>query len=127
MPRIQIHIYSDPGQVDVFCKLKFKDDTYERFSAILDTGAAVSLFPRRLLDGAENDLLDQREITIDQAGIAYQSFTGIQTLVTIVLEDALGNLTQPFVIPVWFADTNQPLIGFAGVLDRAVLYIDAPK
>jgi hypothetical protein len=125
--RIQLTIYVAPGQADVFCRLKTKEDAYERFTAIIDTGAAVSLFPLWLLDIADSETLEQRAISIDQAGIANQSFEGVETVVTLTLEDASGNLTPPFKIPAWFADTDQGLIGFAGVLDRAVLHIDMPQ
>lgn len=43
---------------------------------------------------------------------------------TITLEDEVGNLTPPFEILAWFADTDTRLIGFKDVLDRAVLHID---
>ncbi len=127
MTHIQLQIYLAPEQVDIFCKLKFKDGTFERLSAAVDTGAEVSLFPLNLLDGVDYRLSERGKIIVDQAGIANQAFEAVETFVTIVLEDANGNLTQPFEIPAWFADTNQPLIGFAGVLDRTVLHVDMPQ
>jgi len=74
MPRIQLRIYVEPGQVDVFCQLKFKDGTYKRLTGIVDTGAAVSLFPNRFLTDVEYEPTEANRITIDQAGIAGQSF-----------------------------------------------------
>jgi hypothetical protein len=124
MPRISLNIYTSPGQADVICQLKLKGEDYQRLTATVDTGAAVSLFPRLLLDSLDTDPPEQRAITIDQAGIANQSFQAVETTVTIILEDAHGNVTQPFKIRAWFGDTNEPLIGFAGILDRAILHID---
>jgi hypothetical protein len=124
MTRIQLRIYVSPGQAEVICNLKFKDNTFERLSAIVDTGAAVSLFPNTLLKGADYRLSDHGDIVIDQAGIANQAFEAVEAHVTIVLEDETGNQTPSFEIPVWFANTDQALIGFAGVLGRSVLYVD---
>jgi len=126
VPRIQLRLYTSPGEAQLFCRLRFEDGSYERLTATVDTGAAVSLFPWWLLEGAAYQLTQREEITIEQAGISSQSFAAVQAFVTIVLEDEQGNLTPPFLIPAWFADTNQPLIGFAGVLDRAVLHLDMP-
>ena len=127
MPRIQLQLYSEPGQIDIFCKLRASDDTYERLTAIVDTGAAISLFPLWLLSSIDYEITFAEKIRIDQAGIAEQSFEALEAIVTIVLEDAAGNLTQPFNVPAWFADTDQPLIGFTGILDRSVLHIDMPQ
>jgi len=124
MTRIQLQIYLAPEQVDIFCRLKFKDGTFERLSAAVDTGAEVSLFPLNFLDGVDYRLSERGQIIVDQAGIANQAFNAVETYVTVVFEDASGNITQPFEISAWFADTNQPLIGFSGVLDRAILHID---
>lgn len=124
MPRISLNIYTSPGQAEVICQLKLKGDDYQRLTATVDTGAAVCLFPRLLLNALDTDPLEPSAITIDQAGIASQSFNAVEANIIIRFEDAQGNVTQPFKIPAWFADTNEPLIGFAGVLDRAVLHID---
>src|SRR5690242_13961061 len=121
MPRIQLRVYIAPGQIDVFCRLKFKNGIYRPFAAIIDTGASVSLFPARLLDDVEYVSTESKPIIIDQAGIARQAFGAIEAVVTITLEDINGNSTQPFKISAWFADTDELLLGFAGVLDRSVL------
>jgi len=44
--------------------------------------------------------------------------------ITVFLEDEAGNRTEDFEMRAWFADASDPLIGFDGVLDRAVLHID---
>jgi hypothetical protein len=127
MTRIQLRVYVDPGQAEVICTLRLKDQNYERLTAVLDTGASVSLFPDDLLDRIEYRTDQNATITIEQAGIARQSFQAIEGLITIILEDQFGNTTQPFETPVWFAKTRTPLIGFAGILDRSILYIDMPQ
>jgi hypothetical protein len=99
----------------------------EKLSAIVDTGAAVSLFPKDLLDIVAYRLTQQGTVTINQAGIAAQSFQAFEAYVTISLEDAQGNLTLPFEILAWFGETEIALIGFQDILDRAVLHIDMPQ
>lgn len=125
MPRLQLCIYIDPGSSEIFCNILCKDGSYERLTAIIDTGAEVSLFPDDLLDLVEYD--EQAKIIVQQAGISKQAFEATEGYVTITLEDQNGQITSPFKIPIWFTRTPKALIGFAGVLDRAVLHIDMPK
>jgi hypothetical protein len=127
MPRIQLMVYTSPGEVDVYCGLQFNDGTYERLTAVVDTGAAISLFPSQLLENDERSQAESKRVTIDQAGIDKQSFEAIEGTVTVTLEDASGNVTQPLTIPAWFTDTDRVLLGFAGVLDRSVLHVDMPQ
>jgi hypothetical protein len=127
MSRIQLILYTVPGQLDVYCRLKLRNGNYERLTATIDTGAAVSLFPIELLDSVEHSPAETRSVTINQAGIQRQVFNAVEALVSIVLEDFEGNITQPFQIPAWFADTEEMLLGFAGVLDRSVLHVDMPQ
>lgn len=124
MPRINLFIYRDPGQVEVFVNLLRLDGTYERLMAIIDTGAAISLFPRELLNVLSYRLGERGTFIIEQAGIANQSFEAIEAYITVFFEDAAGNRTHPTEILVWFAETAVSLVGFEGVLDRAVLHID---
>src|SRR3954469_15768448 len=123
MPRLKLRIYVSPSEAEIFCNLLRTDGNQETTAATIDTGASISLFPIELLDVLSYRVLQER-ITIEQAGVANQFFEAVEAVVTISLEDEVGNVTPPFEIPAWFADTNQPLIGFAGVLDRAVLHID---
>ena len=81
----------------------------------------------QLLANADYVDAEPKSITIDQAGIAKQSFEAVEVIVTITLEDASGNKTQPLTIPAWFTETNRVLLGFAGVLDRAILHVDMPQ
>ena len=123
MPPIQLKLYIDPGEVEVVCNVLRTDGLYERLTAVVDTGAAVSLLPNDLLNRVQQHV-SQQAIIIDQAGIAKQSFQAIEAYVTMFLEDQSGNRTNPFEILAWFAETDTPLIGFEDVLDRAVLHID---
>ena len=65
--------------------------------------------------------------TIEQAGIAEQSFEAVEAYVTIFLEDEAGGRTEELEIRVWFAGTRDALIGFDGILDRAILHLDMPE
>lgn len=87
----------------------------------------MSLFPARLLADIEYEATEAKPVIIDQAGIAEQAFEATEALVTMILEDMNGNMTRPFKVPVWFAATDELLLGFAGVLDRSVLHVDMPK
>jgi len=127
MPRIHLRVYIEPGEAEIVCNILIQDGEYERLTAIIDTGAEVSVFPERLLNTVVYRLSERGQFTIEQAGIARQVFEAIEAYVTITLEDQYGNVTRPFEIPVWFANTKIPLIGFAGVLDKSVLFIDTPK
>ena len=124
MPKIQLRIYIDPGQAEVVLGIKDKQGFHERVTAIIDTGAAVSLFPNDLLDKVDFRPAERSAIIIDQAGIAGQSFAATEGFVTLFLEDQYGARTQEFAARVWFADTGQALVGFDGILDRAILHID---
>ena len=124
MTRLQLRIYTNPGEAQIFANLPRKDGNQETLTASIDTGAAISLFPIELLDLINYRPSINPRIVIDQAGIANQTFEAIEVFITISLEDAAGNLTQAFEIPAWFAASTTPLLGFAGVLDRAVLHID---
>jgi hypothetical protein len=125
--RLQLRLHIDPSEVLVFCNLERKDGILEKLSAIIDTGAAVSLLPDNLLDVIIYRPTEEGTVTIEQAGIAAQSFQAVEAFVTISLEDAQGNLTQSFEIRAWFGKTEKALIGFEDILDRAVLHIDMPQ
>jgi Retroviral aspartyl protease len=119
---IQLRISTDPGVAEIFCNLLRKDGNQEKITAVIDTGAEISLFPLELFPLLQTK--EQEEIEVEQAGIAKQSFGAVSTRIQIAFEDATGNLTPLFEIPVWFANTDARIIGFAGVLDRSILHID---
>ncbi len=124
MARIQLRIYLNPGQAEVTLGVQRQDDTFERLAGFIDTGAEVSLLPNDLLDKVRYRPFGSGTIIIDQAGIAGQSFEATQAFVMVTLEDDTGARTEPFEVPVWFGDTAIALIGFEGILDRAILHID---
>ncbi len=124
MPRIQLRMYIEPGQAEVICNILRKDQHYDRFTAVIDTGAEVSLLPIELLDQIVSRSGERGRFTVEQAGIARQTFEAVEAYVTLFFEDAIGRSTRPFEVRAWFSQTNVPLIGFADVLDRAILHID---
>ncbi|MEZ4668157.1 MAG: hypothetical protein R3E39_09590 [Anaerolineae bacterium] len=127
MPPIQLQIYSNPGGVDVYVNLRRKDGNHERIVAFIDTGAELSLLPAHFMSFIEYRLADKHDVVIDQAGIAQQSFRAIQAYIKLFLEDVTGNVTSEFEVPVWFANSDEILIGFEGLLDHAILHIDMPQ
>jgi hypothetical protein len=122
MTRIQLTIYSDPDEVEAFINIRRSDITYERVAAAVDTGAEMCLFDAKLLDVIEYRL--HRKISVTQAGIARQSFEGIEAYIYVFLEDAIGTRTKEFEILAMFAETEVNLLGFEDLLVRATLYID---
>ncbi len=124
MTRIQLRVYRDPGQAEVFLNIKRKDNGYEKRASIVDTGAQVSLLPGLLMNILAYRLSERGSFTVEQAGIATQSFEAVEAYVTVFLEDMSGNRTDDFEARVWFAATREVLLGFDGILDRAVLHVD---
>ena len=127
MTRIQLQMYTDPGGAEVFINIRLKQCGHERMVAFIDTGAETSLFPTYFMSFLDYRLAEISEITIDQAGISEQAFTATRAYVWLFLEDAAGAVTPEFEVPVWFARSDEMLIGFEGILDRAILHIDMPQ
>lgn len=123
MTRLQLRVYKNPGRAEIVTQFKRVNGEYETMTAVIDTGAEVSLFPETLLKIIEYRLTQRGKIKIDQAGIAQQSFDATEAIVTIQLEDMVGNRTQDIEIRAWFTDTDVALLGFEGLLDRANLQI----
>ena len=126
MARILLNVYRDPGQVEVFLNIKRKDGGYDKRAAIVDTGAQLSLLPSLLMSVLDYRQTEQGSFTIEQAGIAKQTFQAVEADITLFLEDETGARTNDFTARVWFADTSDILLGFEGVLDRAILHVDMP-
>lgn len=122
MAQVQLRLLS--RRAEVFVRLKRPDDTYEIMTAIVDTGAQISLFPRNLLLNVAYRKINEGIISIEQAGIASQLFKAIEAIVTLFLEDQYGNQTNDIEVRAWFADTRVVLVGFTDVLDRAILHLD---
>jgi hypothetical protein len=127
MPRLQLLVYRDPGQVEVFLNIRLVDGIFEPVAVIIDTGAQNSLLPAQWLERVDTSGGERQEIRIGQAGIARQSFTATQAVVTVFLEDLNGNRSEKFATPMWFAGTDVSLIGFGGILERTTLHLDLPN
>jgi hypothetical protein len=94
---------------------------------IVDTGAQISLLPSILADKVDFRPTARGKIIVHQAGIAAQKFEALEARVNIFLEDTSGNRTKEFETTVWFAESNVILLGFDGLLDRAILHLDMPN
>jgi hypothetical protein len=127
MARIQLRVYIEPGQAEVFVNVKRKDGSYDKHVGIIDTGAQTSLTPAELMAVLAYRLGEHANVNIEQTGIARQSFEAIEAYTTVFLEDQTGARTEDFEARVWFANTKRLLIGFGGILERAVLHLDMPE
>ena len=127
MPRIQLRVYSNPGQAEVFVNIKRKDGGYYTEVGIVDTGAQTSLLPQTLAEILDYRLGEHGSFMVEQAGIAQQQFQAIEAYVSMFLEDQTGARTEEFEARVWFARTRHVLIGFDNVLENAVLHLDMPQ
>lgn len=123
MSRINLNLYLEPGMVEVYVNFKDKSGDFDTESGIIDTGAEQSLFPLRFLENYEHTIINSN-LVIDQAGIAKQGFKAVEAIVTVYFEDTQGNISPEMQIRAWFADTEEIIIGFQDVLDRATLHID---
>lgn len=126
-PRINLRVYINPGQIEVFCNILRMDGNFERVTTVIDTGAEVSFFPIDLLDVVAHDVESRKVVSLEQAGIAQQQFDGVECMVTAFLEDMAGNQSTVMNIPAVFADTGVALLGFEGVLDRSIVHVDMPR
>ena len=127
MTRLELQIFQQPAIARIVMNIKRWDGQDYLLEAEVDTGAQVSLLPIRLMDILNCQVIDESEIIIEQAGIAQQSFKAVEANIILSLEDLAGNQTPQFQARVWFADTSAVLLGFADILDRAVLHIDMPQ
>lgn len=122
MTRVNLLANLQPGSIEVFVNIRNIDDSKLDLIAVVDTGAEVSMFPKRLLDTIAYDRERTSRILIERAGILI--LDAIETYITISLEDTQGNITRDFAIRAWFADSKEAFIGFDGILDRAILHLD---
>ncbi len=127
MPRIQLRVYSGPGQAEVFVNIKRKDGGYYTEAGIVDTGAQTSLLPQTLAEILEYRMGERGSFMVEQAGIAQQTFQAIEAYVSLFLEDQTGARTEEFEARVWFARTRHVLIGFDNILENAILHLDMPQ
>jgi hypothetical protein len=122
MARIKLTLYIAPGEAETFVNIRCADGSYQRVATTIDTGAELSLFDTNLLQKTE--CREKQKVSIEQAGIAHQSFDAIEAYIKLFLEDADGLKTKEFEILALFAETEANLLGFEGVLDQSTLYID---
>jgi len=127
MTRIQLRVYRNPGQAEVFVNIKRKDGGYYTQAGIVDTGAQTSLLPQALADVLAYRLSERASFMVEQAGIAQQAFQAVEAYVSLFLEDQTGARTEEFEVRVWFARARSVLIGFDDILERAVLHLDMPN
>ena len=127
MTQLRLRLYTNPGSVEIFIKLVQKSDEDLRLTAVVDTGAETTLLPNYLKELLEYKTTERGSFVIEQAGIAEQAFEATEAIVTLALEDEFGAQTATFEAPVWFGGTDYVLLGFNGILDRAVLHLDMPN
>jgi hypothetical protein len=123
MARLNLVLINQPYEVQVFVRYKLTDGSFDTMVAVVDTGADTCLFPLRWLEVAEHTILD-KEVVLEQAGIAKQSFEAVEAEIILYCEDSQGNESAPMKVRAWFAETTKVILGFRDVLDRAKLYID---
>lgn len=127
MAHLQLRVYINPGEAEIFLKIRKPNGDDETLTAIVDTGAQRALVPNSLLEDIAYRQLGDEPFTITQAGIANQHFEAIEAEIMVHLEDTLGNISPVFPITAWFANTDTAIIGFGGILERAIFHLDMPN
>jgi hypothetical protein len=127
MKRIKLRIDKRRYRAETFLTLHRIDGVDERLLVIVDTGAQTSLLPRSLLAKIDHRLSERGTFILEQAGIAHQTFEAVEAVIKLSLEDGAGGDTGEFEAPVWFSDTDRLILGFRGVLERAILHLDMPN
>lgn len=127
MTRIQLRVYRNPGQAEVFVNIKRKDGGYYTQAGIVDTGAQTSLLPQALAEVVAYRLSERGSFMVEQAGIAQQAFQAVEAYVSLFLEDQAGARTEELEVRVWFARARHVLIGFDDILEHTVLHLDMPN
>lgn len=125
MARVQLRLTIEPDKTvaEVYVQIKRIDGGYETVVAAIDTGAAVSVFPMRILNSLVYRVVNEKVI-LQQAGIARQTFEAKEVIISLYLEDTTGARTREIEIKAWFAPTLKSLLGFEDFLNQAVLHID---
>ena len=127
MTRIILRVYQNPAEAEVFINIRRKSEGFNKQTAKVDTGAAITVLPIQLMSDVEYHLVHEQPIRIHQAGIAQQDFQAYEAKVTLFLEDTFGAETKPYEVTVWFASTREILLGVEDILDRAILHLDMPN
>jgi predicted aspartyl protease len=121
---MQLRLYRDPGAAEIFINLRRQDEGYERQVVTVDTGAEVSLLPQDVLNRIAYRPSERGSLIVGQAGIANQIFEVTEVYVWLFLEDEKGERSREFEVRMWFGATEENIIGYDGILDRATLFID---
>jgi hypothetical protein len=121
--KINLILSIQPCEVEIGVSFKGTDGGFELNYGMIDTGAELSLFPKKWLNTAQHKILKEN-VSLEQAGIARQGFNAVEAEITLLLEDGRGNQSKPLLVRAWFADTTRVIIGFEGILDRAKLFLD---
>jgi len=94
-------------------------------SGVVDTGAAVSLFPGPIWRDAGYEPLG-RVVATGVAGPKEGGIPALLTMVECVLSDG-DTITGPLRVAAYLADSDEAplLIGMSGLIERGVLRVDA--
>lgn len=124
MTKVNLEVKIEPSAAIVSVAIR-TTDSWQVVSAVVDTGAEMSLFDVSLLHEIEYQLLDT--VVVEQAGIANQAVTLIEAEIQALVFDMAGNYSRLMTMKAWFTNTAQHLLGFEGILDASRLVIDMPK
>jgi hypothetical protein len=126
MTQLQLRVYQDPGSAEIFLNIRQLDGDYYKYAASIDTGAETTLLPNYLLSQFVHRLAYPSQIRIKQAGLANQEVLVTLAYIFVYLEDEYGARSAEFETLAWFAHTDLHLVGFGGILERAILHLDMP-
>lgn len=126
MTRVSLRVTQDPPQAEVMLRCLRFDGNWEFITAVVDTGAEVSLLPSQWRDIIAHDRAETIPMRVERGGRDDVVYDTLEAKVTAYIEDEQGNQSEPFLMTVWFAPTNATLLGMTGALDRAVLHLDMP-
>jgi hypothetical protein len=88
MTRLKLRVYRRPGHSEIFFRITFKNNDTVRMTAVIDTGAQISLLPESLLE--EVNVRNPRKVWVERAGIPEQGFEAIQGTIMLIVEDEQG-------------------------------------
>jgi len=127
MIRISLQITQNPPQAEVIIRFLRKDGSWLFVTATVDTGAEITFLPEDILNVIDYNTAQTSYLTVERAGIRNADYKVTETIVTVQLEDAFGNISQPFEMPIWFGQTKVQLFGMTNAIQRGVLHLDMPS
>jgi hypothetical protein len=122
MTRIELLIGSISAEI--YAQVEAETEYIVHILATVDTGAQISLLPLAVAERIYPSVEALPLVEIEQAGLTNHYFLAREGLIRIRFEDATGAITGAMDALCWFTDTDKPLIGFDGILDRATLYLE---